>query len=235
MRQNSVQRSPLRFLGFGLAAACGLSIIPSAAKAAFVISSERFTGPNNTEVVVFRALNNGAVTPSSGPQGTGSKLQSINITESSPTGLNYDFPGDGTVNVTGFGMNFPTATTPQGSLPTGSFMRVGSATSFSLGSAAPDPNDDNNYKPPAPGATSFNIQGFPSSPPVASTNAVPFAVAVVPTGAPVTITGFIAGDLGTPSGEPVNVTNGTGVPEPASLGLLGIGSLGLLARRRRTV
>jgi len=216
-----------------LAAACGISLVPCAANAAFVISHERFAGPNNTDVVVFRAFNDGTVTPSSGPQGTGTKLQSMNITESSPAGLQYDFPGDGTVNVTGFGLIFPTSSTPQSSLPKGSFMRIGATSGFNAPSITPDPSDENNYKPPAPGATAFSIQGFPNSPPTASTSAVPFAVAVVPTGAPASISGFLAGDLGNASGEPVTATNG--VPEPATLGLLSLGGLGLLARRRRSV
>jgi hypothetical protein len=47
---------------------------------------------------------------------------------------------------------------------------------------------------------------------------------------------YSGGSLGDGNGIPADVIGGLGsVPEPGSLGLLGIGALGLLARRRRRI
>jgi hypothetical protein len=91
--------------------------------------------------------------------------------------------------------------------------------------------------PTSPGLKGFRVEVFNS---IVDPSAMPgnanynrgalFAVAVVPKGTAVTITGSIAADKG--NQQAVNFTDG-GVPEPTSLGLAAVGAVGMLARRRR--
>jgi hypothetical protein len=59
---------------------------------------------------------------------------------------------------------------------------------------------------------------------------VNFAAAVVPTGTVVTLVGAIAGE----AGSSVSVNYSDPVPEPGTLGFIGLAATTLLARRRRT-
>jgi len=88
--------------------------------------------------------------------------------------------------------------------------------------------------------TSFNVQGgwtneIKAGPTAGLDNGdgAFIAAAVVPTGDVVNFSGSVGtGQSGTPL-RPFNLTNPTAVPEPASLGVLALGVVGLIARRRK--
>jgi len=93
-------------------------------------------------------------------------------------------------------------------------------------------------------AKSFRVEGFVPQPGGGATGSDPaaktaaagqtgagalFAIAVVPHGALVNATGLLAADKGDTQGFDLTIP----VPEPGSLTMIGLGAMGLLARRRR--
>jgi len=82
---------------------------------------------------------------------------------------------------------------------------------------------------------SFRVEGAylnGTNAPTANTGqGVIFAIAVVPTGATVSVSGLIAGD--TAGDKTLPTTTSAGAPEPGTFAVLGIGAIGALTRRRR--
>jgi len=127
----------------------------------------------------------------------------------------------------------------------GTFIRVNPSGSFAAQSVSPggarsdpDSNGTPDFDPSVTYAAvkSFRVEGFEKNPPdgpgfdssaeTTSTTGALFAVAIVPSGRGVRAQGQLAADKG------VTVFFDT-VPEPTSLGLIGLGGAALLGRRRR--
>jgi hypothetical protein len=210
----------------------------SVANAGFVISSTREDGSGGNagfDVIKFFAKNDGL-------DGTGTQLQSVDITLSLPTSPNsnlkvdfrdIDFDGEPDANVLGGGA-FPIANPP------GTYIRVGGAASFNTATAPPNANSDpdadgvpNRQPSQDPFYTNLKtlrVAGFNPTAPAATTGlGAQFAAAVVPDGVTVLAAGGVAGTTGAIT--PVSELNA--VPEPATIGLLGLGVMSMMGRRRR--
>jgi hypothetical protein len=175
-------------------------------------------------------------------------LQSVKVTLNSPANMKFkfldlDLDGENDADVNGASMSDTVARTNNTTL--GTFARVNPLSGFSVQALSPtgaksDTNSDgnpdtipsDNYS----AVKSFRVEGFSQNPPAgpgfdsSAKSTGPgalFAVAVVPTGTVVQAVGQLSPDKG-------NVTNfDTTAPEPATFGLLSVGTIGLLARRRR--
>jgi hypothetical protein len=155
------------------------------------------------------------------------------------TDLDHD--GENDADVTGATISDSVARTDTATV--GTMIRVNPVDSFSVqqvfptGSRSdtnldgtPDTIPTSNYS----ATTTFRLEGFSQDPPAgpgydASAKSTGpgalFGIAVVPTGTVVSAFGSLAPDKG-------YVTSFDG-PEPATLGLISVGAIGLLARRRR--
>ena len=125
--------------------------------------------------------------------------------------------------------------------PSGSYVRAGSAAGFTVVSTTP------NYQSPVSEAAvhnptdytdgqwlhSFEVVGLPglTTGGLNASSPITFAQAVVPEGQPV----ILSGQFGAESGSPHAFEVITFVPEPASVGLIGVGALGLLRRCRVSI
>ena len=222
---------------WALSAAAAATLAASAAQAGFVISSVRTT-IGSEDVVVFRALNDGT-------GGSGTKLQALDVVASTPytAGDNIkiqlaDFDGDGEndANPIGVGINAGQAT--------GSFIRIGSTANFNTVFVDPSPTTTDTDFDGIPDqaiaadyvngkVVSFNVAGFPFPAPTATAGSGQvFANIVVPTGISVQVFWQMGGEIGNPF-VGTYIDPGLDIPEPATLGVLALGALGLLARRRQ--
>jgi hypothetical protein len=234
-----IVRRALVFLGCAL-----LYAVP--ARAGFVISTARYDVPSSlAQVVVFMARNDGL-----GDQAGTTKIQSIDITLSTtgkPFAFDFrDVDGDGAAdaNVKGVGFNFPLSSADP--MPTGSFIRIGSSAAFFIPQSGTDNGagkqaftdvdgdgtpDGNNPVFDYAGIAQFTVQGTLLGGGVAANASfVPFALALVPKGTTVNLTGNIAAEAGR-----ATAVAATDVPEPASTLSLVIAGASLLFKRGKRV
>ena len=222
-----------------LAASVALAMGASVANAGFVVTSTRTPSTNvpGFDVIKYFAINDGL-------DGTGTQLQSVDITlaiqpppapgNGNPLKFRLIEAGeDGVDDVDLFG------TVPGFSSlnPQGTYVRVGAGTSWNVATAPTGLNSDpdgNGVADSNPGQTFANVKsvrvaGFTSAPVTATGAGAQFAAILAPTGTFVVASGGVAGFTG-------GITNGTWpdpVPEPATIGLLGLGMMSMMGRRRR--
>ena len=217
-----------------LAANAGLALT-GMAKADFLITSTRTPGTGmfaGDDVIQWKVQNTGT-----GVTAGTTKLLAVDITMSSPDPNPKFFIR--TFDSTGGNESTPTdadLANQGGNSPSGSFVRAGSATGFTIVSTNPNyqgPDSGSAVTNPTPytdgqALTSFEVVGSPglTTGGVSAINPILFAQSVVPPGQVVQLSGL----MGAETGPPVPIGN---FPEPSSLGLLMLGATATLVRRRR--
>ena len=229
--------------GFGCRTMCAAASaivlgLCASARAGFQVSSVRYTSGDN-DIVVFSALNDGT-----GGQSGSTELQSMDVTMTSiGAALIFafqDIDGDNIAdaNVLGYGVTFPTSAFSQ--MPGGTFMRIGSFSAFSVpsidsGGVSPAPYSNGGSVDPLANyadLNTFSVEGTDLGSGVeADVTPVPFAVAVVPTGTEVDISGYLSSEI-TEDGSTVEISAADSTPEPGSASMLLLAGVGFLLRRR---
>jgi len=210
------------------AAAMGMAVTSAAVRADFIISDTSAAGTGQyagDTVYQFFALNTGT-----NDQAGTHTVESISLTMTDATGANLVYRavdnGDGTSTADFDGT--------AGLTPLGSYIRAGLASKWFTVSTLPVNTAPNPTFTDFGKIKSFQVTGlanFAAGGQPASTGAgAQIGQAVVPTGDVVTVQGNLAAEAG-PT-ETVSFSTAP-VPEPASIGMLGLGLGALMMRRRK--
>jgi hypothetical protein len=205
------------------AAFCGVAMVSGSAQAALTFSTERSAvGTNGQfERVVLYALSDTSTGAAANVFGG-----DVAVSTTTPNGLKFavlDSDFDGTPD---------TVAAFQNPVTTATRTRADSNVFKLIGASAPDPRDGANAAAFNNGLNNWSITaaadnnvGYLADSTVNGGKGYAVFAAVVPTGAPVVYSGTVS------DGNTVKYV--IPVPEPTSLGFIGLGAIGLIGRRNR--